>query len=563
MSLTGSTTEQKIWNFLYSKIGNAYGVAGLMGNLYAESGLNSNNLQNTYNTKLGLTDAQYTEQVDNGTYTNFVKDSAGYGLAQWTYYSRKQNLLNYAQSSSASIGDLEMQLNFLYKELSGNYSTVLGTLKAATSVLEASNIVLTKFEAPADQGTSVQTKRAGYGQTYYDKYATTASSTSTTTTTSSSSVLIGHATYNENGTVTGGTAGDQTGGEVCTWAWYNKPWDYMAIYPDANVREKHAACCEAACANDKIGYDQTTRNTLQTQAKAVNYDYSKITTACACDCSAFQNSLAVASGSGATYGSNGWTTSNMKTALTNLGYIIITDTTYLTSADYCVRGAIYVKAGAHTVCGLTNGSKASKTLEKAGISTSTSSSSSSSSSSVPNYSGTGIGTAVAKTAMNIRTSANTSGTICGTISKGTAVEVLEVLSTGWYKIVWAGTSAGYAYTSNANDQYYTYTANATTSSSSSTTTTEKRATESAQSKDSSLAGDYTVTTLLNVRNGAGTAANSYGSDKSVLVAIPKGTVVHCYGYYTEVSGKKWLYVQFTYKNVKYTGFCSSTYLTKK
>ena len=40
---------------------------------------------------------------------------------------------------------------------------------------------------------------------------------------------------------------------------------------------------------------------------------------------------------------------------------------YLTSSEYCVRGAIYVKSSAHTVCGLTNGSKASQTLQKAGI----------------------------------------------------------------------------------------------------------------------------------------------------------------------------------------------------
>lgn len=67
-----------------------------MGNLYAESGLMPNNLQNTYNNKLGKTDAEYTAAVDNGSYGNFVKDSAGYGLAQWTYWSRKQALLNHA-----------------------------------------------------------------------------------------------------------------------------------------------------------------------------------------------------------------------------------------------------------------------------------------------------------------------------------------------------------------------------------------------------------------------------------------------------------------------------------
>ena len=57
----------------------------------------------------------------------------------------------------------------------------------------------------------------------------------------------------------------------------------------------------------------------------------------------------------------------MKTALQKLGYKIITDHTYLASAAYCVRGAVYVKASSHTVCGLDNGADYKKTLEKAGI----------------------------------------------------------------------------------------------------------------------------------------------------------------------------------------------------
>ncbi len=169
---TGSESDEKrMWDYLLDKLGNEYGVAGLMGNIYAESGLRSNNLQNAYETKLGYTDATYTTAVDNGSYTNFVHDSAGYGLAQWTYYSRKQALLDYAKASKKSIGDYEMQLDFLYKELSGSYASVLSELKNAKTVLEASNAVLTKFERPADMGTAVQNKRASFGQKYYDKYA--------------------------------------------------------------------------------------------------------------------------------------------------------------------------------------------------------------------------------------------------------------------------------------------------------------------------------------------------------------------------------------------------------
>lgn len=182
------------------------------------------------------------------------------------------------------------------------------------------------------------------------------------------SIRIGHASISENSTVNG-AKGDSTKKEVCTREWYSKPWDYMAIHPDAAVREKHAKAVEDACANDYIGYGQADRNTANTEAKKVNYDLSKIKTKCNTDCSALQNLAAVASGAkGATYGSNGWTTSTMKTALQKLGYKIITDRTYLASSAYCVRGAIYVKAGSHTVSGLDNGSKAGQTLSAAGIS---------------------------------------------------------------------------------------------------------------------------------------------------------------------------------------------------
>lgn len=162
---------EKIWKYLKSKGLNDYGAAGLMGNLYAESGLNPKNLQNSYEKKLGYTDAQYTAAVDNGKYKNFVKDSAGYGLAQWTYWSRKQALIDFCKTAGTSIGDLDMQLNFLWKELSDGYRGVINVLMNATSIIEASNTVLLQFERPADQSASVQLKRAEYGQAYYDKYA--------------------------------------------------------------------------------------------------------------------------------------------------------------------------------------------------------------------------------------------------------------------------------------------------------------------------------------------------------------------------------------------------------
>jgi len=198
MSLIGKNNEEKIWNFLTGKGLNSYGAAGLMGNLFAESGLNPHNLQNTYEKKLGYTDDSYTDAVNSGKYTGFTHDSAGYGLAQWTYWSRKEALLNYVKAAGASIGDLETQLGFLWKELAESYTAVLAVLKKATSVRQASDAVLLKYEQPKDQSASVQTKRASYGQTYFDKYATKTTNDTQGGKTMSNSSLVDCTVYSPN-----------------------------------------------------------------------------------------------------------------------------------------------------------------------------------------------------------------------------------------------------------------------------------------------------------------------------------------------------------------------------
>lgn len=173
MALIGTIVEERIWNHFKAKGFSDCGIAGLMGNLYAESGLCANNLQNTYEKKLGMTDTEYTAAVDRGCYTNFANDCAGYGLAQWTYWSRKRDLYIFAKKAHKSIGNLEMQLDFLIQELQSGYRGVFQTLKTATSVKCASDIVLTQFERPADQSDKVKNTRASYAQKYYDKYANT------------------------------------------------------------------------------------------------------------------------------------------------------------------------------------------------------------------------------------------------------------------------------------------------------------------------------------------------------------------------------------------------------
>ena len=169
-NISGSNNGKKIWNYFKKKNMPDAGIAALMGNLYAESHLAPNNLQDTYNKSIGLSDEEYSNQVTKGTYGKFVNDSAGYGLAQWTYSSRKKGLLDMARRSNLPIDDIGLQLDYLNSELNSNYKSVNQALYNAKDIKTASNVVLHDFENPEKQGSDVEALRASYGQKMMDLY---------------------------------------------------------------------------------------------------------------------------------------------------------------------------------------------------------------------------------------------------------------------------------------------------------------------------------------------------------------------------------------------------------
>lgn len=178
MAFSGNpTNEQLIYNYLRFTCGYSCAAAcGIMANLYYESGFSSNNLQNTYEKKLGYTDSTYTAAVDSGKYTNFAKDSAGYGLCQWTYSTRKQGLLNYAKSKGVSIGDLTMQLEYFIKEItSGSFKTTINSIKNcsndAAGAYKVAYDMCSNFERPANTKT-VSAQRGDFAKnTIYPMYS--------------------------------------------------------------------------------------------------------------------------------------------------------------------------------------------------------------------------------------------------------------------------------------------------------------------------------------------------------------------------------------------------------
>lgn len=167
--------EQIIWDYLFERIGNEFGVAGLMGNLQAESGLYPDRVQgdNPYSQY----SVNYTADVDSGViseydFVNNGPNGGGYGLAQWTYPPRKQALYNRWKTGYPSIGCIDLALEHLWTELQYQYPSVLGTLMTATSIREASDVVLHDFESPLHQDPSVEAQREALGQALYDEFAT-------------------------------------------------------------------------------------------------------------------------------------------------------------------------------------------------------------------------------------------------------------------------------------------------------------------------------------------------------------------------------------------------------
>ena len=191
-SFTGEETTT--WNYLVGQGLTKAGAAGMMGNLKAESGVRSVIYEHSKKKRIGLSDQEYVNRVNNGQYSeyNFVHDSAGFGLAQWTDYSRKQNLLN---ACRGRIGDLNCQLGFLMSELRNSYRGVYNTLTSSNDVRTCAVKVLLDFERPANQGIGVQNTRTSYAQTYYNGFAGGPTPTPTPTPTSGPTPTPTYSTY--------------------------------------------------------------------------------------------------------------------------------------------------------------------------------------------------------------------------------------------------------------------------------------------------------------------------------------------------------------------------------
>lgn len=370
------------------------GACGLIGNLEAESDgfyptrveyllIDHRMKEKGIKDKNGnwYTHDTYTKAVDSGYITEdqFLHPipgcQYGYGLAQWTSPGRKAGLYNLAHKKGVSIGDMDMQLEFLLSELKTAYPKVLAVLKSATSIRVASDKVLIDFEQPSSTADVVKEGRAKRGQTFFNNYVKNSTGCKEVT---MATHYISNCGHDENWNYSGGMAGDQNG-EWEMKPWYPYPWDCVLRHPDAAVRAEHAAMAESAAKNDNIGYDQGQRDTFGIQLKAVGDDPAKIKVKCETDCSKGIIDITKAIGRKlkrpelanipATY------TGNMRQAYKNAGYKVLTESKYLTSPDYLMPGDILLNDANHVATNISQGSKASAANANASVAGATANSS--------------------------------------------------------------------------------------------------------------------------------------------------------------------------------------------
>lgn len=177
-------------------------------------------------------------------------------------------------------------------------------------------------------------------------------------------VRISNCAHNEVNRWINGKAGDQTGHEweIRNWFKYSKGWKCVLRYPDESVRNKIAELGEKAARNNNIGYDMgVDRATYWPLLVKANYDPSKIAQKCETDCSGgviadtravgFLMKIPALQNITSTY------TGNMRSGFKAAGFIVLTDSKYLNSSDYLLRGDILLNDEHHTCTVLDNGPK--------------------------------------------------------------------------------------------------------------------------------------------------------------------------------------------------------------
>lgn len=141
----------------------------MWGNIAEESGGEANRVQGDFS-PTRIVSKSYTKDVDEGRISpySFAHDSRGYGLVQWTFWSRKQGLLNYAKAHGKSIGDTAMQVDYIVVELKSDFPALWQYLTVTDNLYEATRRICVEFERPAINNVDARFAAAQAAQKVWD-----------------------------------------------------------------------------------------------------------------------------------------------------------------------------------------------------------------------------------------------------------------------------------------------------------------------------------------------------------------------------------------------------------
>lgn len=158
--------SKEIYDALVSGGLSPVGACAVMGNMWAESGLKADIVEK----RCTMSDEDYTKAVDTGTISpdQFARDAFGYGLCQWTYWTRKKALLEFARTHNVSVGNATMQCEFCIAELKSDYPDLYQTLCGMGDLYTDVALFCKDFERPAYNNIDARYTAANK---YYEQYA--------------------------------------------------------------------------------------------------------------------------------------------------------------------------------------------------------------------------------------------------------------------------------------------------------------------------------------------------------------------------------------------------------
>jgi hypothetical protein len=150
-TLVGSDNIQKALNFLMADKGLTLNqAAAVIGNFEQESGQGLNPL-----------DQQF------GSPSTVPIPGEGFGIAQWTDAGRQQGLVTLAQQENSVPGDLAVQLDYFWQELTTNYTGTYSQLKGEIDVVQATQDFELGYEGA---GTPIMQNRINYAKEVVNNY---------------------------------------------------------------------------------------------------------------------------------------------------------------------------------------------------------------------------------------------------------------------------------------------------------------------------------------------------------------------------------------------------------